>query len=52
MELMMYPLSVQITTRDSVAQREVQQSYVLQTKSPRWELFKIFVRALFSLKFR
>jgi hypothetical protein len=48
----MHPLTVQITTRDSVEQREVQQNYVLQTNRPRWELFKIFLHAIFSLKFR
>ncbi len=48
----MHPLSVQITTKDSIAQREVQQSYILQTAHPRWELFKIFVRAIVSLKFK
>ncbi len=48
----MHPLSVQITTKDSTEQREVQQSYILQTKHPRWELLKIFFRAFFSLKFK
>lgn len=48
----MHPLSVQITTKDMTTQREVQQNYVLQTKTPRWELFKIFVHAMFHLKFR
>lgn len=48
----MHPLSVQITTRDSVEKREVQQNYLLQTRHPRWELFKIFLHAFFNLKFR
>ena len=48
----MHPLSVQITTRDSVEQRDVQHNFVLQTSSPRWELFKILVHVLFNLKFR
>ncbi|MBI5472215.1 MAG: hypothetical protein HY961_07705 [Ignavibacteriae bacterium] len=48
----LHPLSVQITTKDAAAQREIQQSYVLQTAHPRWELVKIFIRAMFSLKFR
>ncbi len=52
MELSLHPLSVQITTKDSAQQREIQQSYILQTKHPRWELFRIFLRALFSLKFK
>jgi hypothetical protein len=48
----MHPLSVQITTKDSAEQREIQQSYVLQTSSPRWELLKIFLRAIFTIKFK
>ena len=48
----LYPLTVQISTRDSVAQREVQQQYVVQTRHPRWELIKIFWHAFIHLKFR
>ena len=48
----MYPLSIQITTRDSVQQREIRQSYILETKHPRWELARILLRAIFTLKFR
>lgn len=47
----LYPLTVQITTRDSVAQREVQQQYVVQTRYPRWELLKIFWHAFFHMRF-
>jgi hypothetical protein len=47
----LYPLTVQITTRDSVAQREVQQQYVVQTRYPRWELLKIFCHAFFHMRF-
>jgi hypothetical protein len=47
-----YPLSVHITTRDSVEQREVHQQYVVHTKHPRWELCKVFWHALFHLRFR
>jgi hypothetical protein len=48
----MHPLSVQITTRDSIEQREIHQQYILQTRHPRWELVKIFWRALLTLRFR
>lgn len=48
----MHPLSVQIITRDSVLQKEIQQHYVVQTKHPRWELVKIFVHAFFRVRFR
>ena len=48
----MYPLSVQIITRDSIQQKEVQQQYVVQTKHPRWEMIKIFVHAFFHVRFR
>jgi hypothetical protein len=48
----MHPLSVQITTRDSVEQREIQQQYITQTRHPRWELLKIFWHAFLTLKFR
>jgi hypothetical protein len=48
----MYPLTIQIITRDSVLQKEIQQQYVIQTKHPRWELLKIFLHAFFHLKFR
>jgi len=47
----LHPLTVQITTRDSVAQREVQQQYVVQTHYPRWELLKIFWHAFFHTRF-
>jgi hypothetical protein len=47
-----HPLSVIISTRDSIAGRDVQQQYMVQTKHPRWELLKIFVHALTHLKFR
>ena len=48
----MYPLTVQIITRDSTLQKEIQQQYVVQTNHPRWEMFKILVHALLHLKFR
>lgn len=48
----MHPLSVQIITRDSVEQKEIQQQYIVQTKHPRWEIIKIFFHAFFNLKFR
>jgi len=47
-----HPLSVQITTRDSLEQREIQQHYVVTTSRPRWELAKIFWHAFFHLRFR
>ncbi len=47
----MYPLTVQISTRDSIAQREVQQQYVVQTRHPRLELIKIFWHAFVHMKF-
>lgn len=49
---MTYPLTVQISTRDSVHNREVRRHYILETRHPRWELFKIFVHALFHVRFR
>lgn len=49
---MKHPLSVNITTKDTVAQREVQHNYVLQTRHPRWELFKIFLHVLLHARFR
>lgn len=49
---MMHPLSIQITTRDSVEQREVRQQYLVETKHPRWEMFKIFLHAFLHTKFR
>lgn len=52
MELTMHPLTVQIITRDNSRQQEVHQQYVVQTNHPRWELAKIFLRALMTLKFR
>ena len=48
----MYPLSVEISTRDSVQQKEVRRQYVVQTRHPRWEIFKIFVHAFIHLRFR
>jgi hypothetical protein len=48
----MYPLTIQIITRDSVLQKEIQQQYVLQTRHPRWEMLKIFFHAFFHVKFR
>jgi hypothetical protein len=47
----MYPLTIQIITRDSVLQKEIQQQYVLQTKHPRWEMLKIFFHAFFHVRF-
>jgi len=49
---MTYPLTVQISTRDSTVDREVRRQYVLNTRHPRWELFKIFFDAFLHLKFR
>lgn len=48
----MHPLSVQIITRDRNLQKEIHQEYVVQTRYPRWELAKILLRALFSLRYR
>lgn len=48
----MYPLSVEISTRDSVEQKEVRRQYVVQTRHPRWEILKIFVHAFIHLRFR
>jgi transketolase C-terminal domain/subunit len=48
----MFPLSVVISTRDNVDGRDVQQQYMVRTTHPRWELMKIFVHALFHLRFR
>lgn len=48
----MYPLSVQIITRDSIQQKEIQQQYVVQTKHPRWEMLKIFLHAFIHVRFR
>ena len=48
----MYPLTVQISTRDSVLQKEIRQQYVVQTRHPRWELVKIFWHAFTHLTFR
>jgi hypothetical protein len=47
-----HPLSVVISTRDSVAGREVQQQYIVQTKHPRWELIRILAHALMHIKFQ
>jgi hypothetical protein len=48
----MVPLSVMISTRDTREGRDIQHHYVVSTSSPRWELLKIFVRALVEIKFR
>ena len=48
----MYPLSIEISTRDSILQREIRQQYVVQTRHPRWEIIKIFFHAFFHLRFR
>jgi hypothetical protein len=48
----MYPLSVEISTRDSVQQKEIRRQYVVQTRHPRWEILKIFVHAFIHLRFR
>jgi hypothetical protein len=47
----MHPLSVQIITRDVANRRERQQQYVVETRFPRWELLKIFLHALVTVKF-
>ena len=49
---MTYPLTVQISTRDSTLDREIRRQYVLTTSHPRWELLKIFVHAFFNIRFR
>lgn len=48
----MHPLTVQIITRDSVLQKEVQRQYVVETRFPRFELLKIFWHALLHVRFR
>lgn len=48
----MHPLSIQIITRDTKTEREVRQQYVVQSRHPRWEMIKIFIHALFHVKFR
>lgn len=48
----MHPLTVQIITRDSVLQKEIQQQYVVETRFPRFELLKIFWHALLHVRFR
>lgn len=47
-----HPLTVSIATKDTKEQRDIQFNYMLTTRHPRWELLKIFVRALFTIKFR
>jgi hypothetical protein len=47
-----HPLSLQISTRDSVLQKEIQLQYVIQTSHPRWEMLKIFWHAFFHIRFR
>jgi hypothetical protein len=51
MELTMHPLSVQIITRDSANHQELQHQYVVETRFPRWELVKILLHALVTVKF-
>lgn len=48
----MYPLSIEISTRDSVQQKEIRRQYVVQTRHPRWEIIKIFLHAFVHLRFR
>lgn len=48
----LFPISVMISTRDSVEGRDVQHQYIVRTRHPRWELVRILVRALFEIKFR
>jgi hypothetical protein len=48
----MHPLSIQITTRDTTAGREVRRQYMVETRHPRWELVKIFIHAFFHIRFR
>ncbi len=48
----LHPLTIQITTKDSVEQREVRRQYSLQTRHPRWEMLKIFLHAILHLRFR
>jgi hypothetical protein len=47
----MHPLSVQIITRDSTTQQEIQHQYIVEARNPRWELLKILVHAFFHMKF-
>jgi hypothetical protein len=48
----LFPISVMISTRDSVEGRDVQHQYIVRTRHPRWELVRILMRALFEIKFR
>lgn len=48
----MHPLSVQITTRDNAAGREVRRDYLVETRHPRWELLRIFLHAFLHIRFR
>ncbi len=48
----MHPISIQIITRDNASQREIRRQYMAQSRFPRWEMLKIFVHALFHVKFR
>jgi hypothetical protein len=48
----MQPVSVQIITRDAESDREIRRQYIIQSKHPRWEMFKIFVHAFFHVRFR
>jgi len=49
---MMHPLSIQISTRDSVQQKEIRQQYVVQTRFPRWKMLALVVHAMFHIRFR
>ncbi|HTX99139.1 MAG TPA: hypothetical protein VMG09_03890 [Bacteroidota bacterium] len=48
----MHPISVQIITRGTASQREIRHEYMAQSRFPRWEMLKIFVHALFHVRFR
>jgi hypothetical protein len=48
----MHPLTMQISTRDNVLQKEVQLHYVVQTGHPRWEMIRIFLHAFVHIRFR
>lgn len=47
-----FPIAVLISTRDMTEGRDVQHQYIVRTRHPRWELFRILVRALFEIRFR
>jgi hypothetical protein len=48
----MYPLTVQISTRDRKKGKEIRQQYVVQTRHPRWQILKIFWHVFFHIRFR